>query len=128
MPLTAHRSARLRTFALAGSLALGVTVAGCETAPGLKKRFGSYTEWVSASPDRAVAAARQAFTELDLQPVEQTQSGDTTRLVARNALNTRITVTLKPAGSDSTRIGVKVTPGQSEGYSLSLLRAIQGNL
>jgi len=104
------------------AVALAATLLGaCETAPGLDKQFGAYYEYLPASAGAVADAAGRAVREMGLQIISETD----TKIVTRNAFNTKITVTIKAVGAESTKVGVRVFPGESEGLSLGVISRIK---
>ncbi len=104
------------------------SLAACESAPGLDKQFGTYYEYLPASAVAVSDAASIAVREMGLQIISEKPSQSGIKIVTRNSFNTKITITAKSAGAESTRVGVHVFPGENEGLSLSVIQEIKNNL
>jgi hypothetical protein len=116
-------------LAAVAPLAVAVLFAvGCKSAPGLNKQFGHFYEWVEAPLDRALPAARAGARDANARVIEERTSGNKVTLIARNPDNARVEISLTQAGANRTRIGVKVTPGEPEGYSRIVLNSIKERL
>lgn len=122
----AKLSATVVTLAMAALLI--TSTAGCRSAPGIDQQFHTYYEHVPASSEHTVEAARHAIDDLNLQIISENQAGSIKRFETRNAFDTRVFISVQPAGEQSTRLGVRVHPGASEGYSLEVINQIKSHL
>lgn len=115
-------------FAMSAPLVVAMLVAGCESAPGLNKQFGTYYELVEAPIDRVVPAARAGAQDANAQVVSEENSNAKTTLIARNPDDVRVKITMTREAASQTRLGVNVTPGEPEGYSRVILNKIKERL
>ncbi len=107
---------------------IAVALSACTQSPGINKQFGTYYEWTDASTDRVVDATYAALRDLDINVVgERDAAGPVTKINAVNRYGTEVLVTIRNEGS-TRKYGVEVEPGESEGYSLTILNAIRRNL
>ena len=111
-------------------LCLGVAMlaAGCHSAPGRDKKFGTYYQHIAGSRDLVAEAARQVMGEMGYLTISDEVDAGVAKLKYRTAFDTKITVSVDPAGVDHCRVGVRVSPGHSEGLSQNVLRRIQERL
>lgn len=116
---------RLSLLGIVLSLA---ALTACESAPGLDKQFGVYYEYLHAPAGVVAEAASRAVREMGLQVISDEPTENGTKIVTRNSFNTKIIVTAKGVGPESTKVGIRVFPGESEGLSLSVMSKIKSNL
>lgn len=100
-------------------------MAGCHSAPGKDEQMGTYYQNIAASPDRVAEAAKQVLGEMGYQAWTDQYSGGATRMEYRTSFDTRIILRIESAGQASSRVGVLVSPGNSEGLSQNVLTRIQ---
>ena len=100
---------------------------GCRREAGIDMRWGAHREHMAAPADAVADATRQSIAESNLQLIEESQRGDTTRFVARTAFDHRVRISVTDAGAESTRVGVRVT-GEAEGLRLQILNDIRERL
>lgn len=105
-----------------------VALNACESAPGLDKRFGTYYEYLPAPVNTVAQAASTAVRDMGLQVISEQSTSSGAKIVARNSFNTKIIITASFAGPESTKVGVRVDPGENEGLSLSVIQKIKANL
>lgn len=107
-PLSGSAAGVLLAIALAVFAAVGCSQVGSK-AHDLGSAFsGNYDTVVNASPTDAVAAARQAVRDVHLVFIsaEKNPDDNSTAVIARNAQDERVTVTIVPEGATASRIVV----------------------
>ena len=118
---------RTLSTGLLSALLLICCLVGCQASPGINKQYGAYHEWVPASVKETADATNRAFDALNIQLVGDKITPEEYKIVGRNTYNTKIIVTLRDDGK-STDVGVRIDPGESEGYSLTVLNGIKHEL
>ncbi len=120
------RSCLIATLSLLLVAAM-IHLPGCRAEPGIDRRFGTYYQHMGAPSHRVVEAARETIDNMELQLIDESTSGHRTRFQTRNAFDARITISVEPRGSESTRVGVRITGG-SEGLSSEVFNQIRDRL
>lgn len=120
----------MKVHVIAGLMLLAVSLSACTTRePGVYKSGGTFYEWTNAP---VADVSRAAFATLEEQPnvvviTEEDLDAPATEIRAINRYGTAITVYVEEDGN-ATSYGVNIDPGESEGYSLTLLNGIRRHL
>lgn len=105
-----------------GSLMLA---AGCHSAPGRSKKFGTYYEYMPGTVDHVTEAARQVLDEMGYMSKTAEDATAAGRLSYRASFGSDINVKVEPDGPNSVQVGVNINPGDSEGMSQNILKRIR---
>lgn len=117
-----------RIFVLFVALAL-LPFAGCHIdAQGVKHSFGTYSTLVSATPDQAIAAAREVAREMNLTEVVFTSNASEGKLIATSPDERTYEFTTFGKGDRVTDLAVRVGSTGDKDKSFQLLDAIKGKL
>lgn len=118
----------LALVALVGTLALS-PLAGCYIGQdGVKRNFGTYSTLVSATPDQAIAAAREVAREMNLTEVVFTSNASEGHLVATSPDERTYEFTTFGKGDRVTDLAIRVGTTGDKDKSYQLLDAIKGKL
>ncbi|MBL8858013.1 MAG: DUF3568 family protein [Planctomycetes bacterium] len=119
---------QVRFLALACALALS-TAAGCHIDnKGVMHSFGTFSTLVSATPDQAIAAAREVAKEMQLTEVVYTANSVEGKLIATSADERTYEFTTFAKGDRVTDLAVRVgTTGDKE-KSFQIIDAIKVKL
>jgi hypothetical protein len=122
----------LSLVAVFSAALVALQIVGCtevETRPGVTKVDGFYQRIYRANPQQVASAAGLVMADMDLQVLENGPiEHGSWQVVARNFQDTRIIVVADPDAGGSSRVGVKVDPGQNEGLSQRVLDKLQEKL
>lgn len=106
-----------------------VPSAGCTTRrPGVTVTDGYLKRYTEFSVDQVAAGVEAAYRDFGVIPTKQFTrtfpNGEGYEFTAINHQNTRFLVRIKPSTTGATEVGVKVTPGESEGAALQLMERV----
>lgn len=119
----------IRLMAALALLAGGLVLAsGCSSEPGMDKRFGWYTQFMDGTPEQIESAAHHVLSDMGYHPMRERREHDRFEVRYRTSFDTRVTVKGKTQGFNHMQVQVKVTPGESEGLSQTVLQRIQKRL
>ena len=110
--------------------AFACLIVGCTDSerPGVTKISGSYIRLMGADPEPLGHAAERVFGAMNLLSIQSGPSGSGWTVTGRNFQDTRLTVSITPAGAGASQVAVNIEPGESEGLSLRVLDQIQEQL
>jgi Protein of unknown function (DUF3568) len=108
------------------SLLLLLSVTACDKRrPGVTRTAtGEFVNFYPASVDAVRGAAVDVVRSLDLMLMEDNATANGARVVARNAQDTRVIITIEGAGAESTKGKIRIQPGWNEGLSLRIHQMI----
>lgn len=105
-----------------------ISLSACETAPGLNKQFGYYIEYLPVASDRVIPATLQTLDDMQWMVISQTASSPDTTIVARNAYDVKATIHIKAEPNASTKLAVKIDPGESETLSRDIIQQVRAKV
>ena len=116
-------------------LAAGLLLPGCiavvaaaAVGTGVAWHLGALEATVEATPEEAIAAAKEAIADLKLNVVSVNASTIDGELIARTATDTRISIVAKREAEQVTKLTIRVGTFGDESLSMTLLEKIKANL
>lgn len=120
-----------------GILALGVlsmgcflvTLTGCQTdSPGTTDTLGYYSTMIDAAPDVVTAAAQKAAADLKLSDIVGNSTKVDGQVTAKNAQGTAVTINVKQAGDNVSKVTIHVGATGDQAESKQLMDGIKAHL
>ena len=122
---------KLGIFAL-GVLGMGfflVNLTGCATdTPGATDTLGYYSTSVDAAPDTVTTAAQKAAADLKLSDIVGNSTKVDGQVTARNAQGTAVTINIKQAGDNVSKVTIHIGATGDEAFSKQLIDRINSHL
>ncbi len=102
---------------------------GCKTNEvGVTNTLGTYAINVDVSPERATEASEKALKQLSLLQVSSSHTSIDGHVTAKTAQNDDVIVNIEQAGSNVSKVSVRVGAAGDSALSSRILDKIKGNL